>query len=483
MSLVKNNLLKAVLILFSATALFLILTSNISSKNDNLSGQDPKLIRAENNFKEYCSSCHGALMQAFVDRKWKYGSKPDQLYKSISEGIGDSEAGMPSFGAALSEDEINELVEYIRWGIQNVNSYEFENEVDEDQIYTTEQFRFKLEKIADDLESPWGIAFLPNGDMLVTDKAGELWLIKEDKTKIEISGVPEVLYKGQGGLLDVELHPDFKSNDWVYLSYSKPKNEAGEVVSTTAVSRYKLTGNRLSQGETIFEALPYSSKSHHFGSRLEFDNEGYLFITVGDRGSRDVNPQDLSLFPGKVHRIFDDGRIPEDNPFYNKKGAVKSIYSYGHRNQQGMVKNPQTGEMWTHEHGPRGGDEINIIKKGLNYGWPVISYGINYDGSIFTNLTEKEGMHQPLIQWTPSIAPCGMDFVESDRYPGWQGNLLVGSLRYRYINLCRVQGDKITSQEILLENIGRVRQVKESPKGFIYVAVEDPGIVYKIVPL
>jgi glucose/arabinose dehydrogenase len=433
-------------------------------------------------YAEYCSGCHGVVMQAFVDREWEFGNSHDDLYKSILEGRAEGE--MPEFGSVFSKQQIEDLITTINHKIENLGKYEFEeDDFNSSGIFESEEFNFRLETIVEGLESPWGIVFLSSEELLITDKSGELWKIDKDRNKIDINGVPEVLYEGQGGLMDIELHPNFVENGLLYFSYSIFKQGEEELLSSTAVSRYKLQGNELVDGELIFEALPYSDTRHHYGSRLEFDEEGYLYITVGDRGAREVNPQSLSLFPGKVHRIYDDGGIPDDNPFVNQPGAVKSIYSYGHRNPQGMVNNPSTGEIWIHEHGPKGGDEINIIKKGSNYGWPVISYGINYDGTTFTNLTEKEGMQQPIHYWVPSIAPSGMDFVRGDRYPGWKGGLLVGSLKYEYLNLCKIDGDKVISEEILMKCIGRVRNIKQGPDGYIYVAVEEPGKIYKIIPV
>ena len=278
---------------------------------------------------------------------------------------------------------------------------------------------------------------------------------------------------GQGGLLDIALHPDYDENGWLYLSYSISKEENDETLNTTAVSRYQLKDNSLAEEQLIFEGLPYTKTRHHYGSRLVFDNEGYLFITIGDRGARDVNPQELDLFPGKVHRVHDDGKIPEDNPFVDRANAVKSIYSYGHRNPQGMAKHPETGELWAHEHGPRGGDELNRIKKGGNFGWPIYSYGINYDGTVFTGQTSAEGFEDPVHYWVPSIAPSGMDFVTSDTYPGWKGHLLLGSLKFQYLNLCKLDGNQVVSEEILMKGVGRLRNVKQAPDGFIYVAVEE----------
>jgi len=335
----------------------------------------------------------------------------------------------------------------------------------------------KLELITDELEIPWGMDFLDNGDIIVTEKNGLIFRIDKNDKLIKIEGGPKSTETGQGGLLDVQLHPNFIENRWIYFSYNKKKNNK----FTTAVSRFEFHNDNLKNEKLIFEALPYSNKRLHFGSRLEFDKEGYLYITVGDRGSRDINPQDLSRHAGKVHRIYDNGDIPKDNPFYDKKNAIKSIFSYGHRNPQGMILNPFTNEIWTHEHGPRGGDEINIINKGLNYGWPVITYGINYSGTIITNDKKKEGMEQPLHYWVPSIAPSGMVFVEGSLYPSLNGNLLIGSLKFEYLHLCIMKGSEVISEHRLFEDM-RVRNVKQRSDGYIFFSVEEPGRIYRILP-
>jgi glucose/arabinose dehydrogenase len=245
--------------------------------------------------------------------------------------------------------------------------------------------------------------------------------------------------------------------------------------------RAKLVDNELVENQLLYKAGPNSKKGQHFGSRLAFDDQGYLYFSIGDRGNRDENPQDITRDCGKIYRIHDDGRIPKDNPFVNESNAKKAIYSYGHRNPQGMIKHPETGEIWTNEHGPQGGDEINIVKAGKNYGWPVISYGINYSGTTFTEITEKPGMEQPLFYWVPSIAPIGMTIVSSDMYPEWKGNVLVGSLKFQYLEKLKLKDGIVVKREKLLEGMGRVRSVKEGPDGFIYVGIESLGIV-KIIP-
>jgi aldose sugar dehydrogenase len=341
-----------------------------------------------------------------------------------------------------------------------------------------ETINYTFETVVPDLNIPWGMAFLPDGSMLITEKSGELIHFKNGQ-KTTINGFPEVYVRGQGGLMDVKLHPNYEQNGWIYFSYASAEGE-GEG-GNTAIVRAKLNGNNLENVEQLYKASPNTKKGQHFGSRIEFDNEGYLYFSIGERGERDVNPQDITRDCGKIYRLFDDGRIPEDNPFVNTPNAKKAIYSYGHRNPQGMIKNPETGAIWEHEHGPQGGDEINIIQKGKNYGWPIISYGINYNGTPFTDITEKEGMEQPVFYWVPSIAPSGMTFVSSNKYPDWKGNILAGSLKFEYLERLVLTDGKVTKREKLLEKIGRVRHVVQAPDGYIYVAVEGKGIV-KIVP-
>ena len=330
------------------------------------------------------------------------------------------------------------------------------------------------EVIVSDLNIPWGFTFLPDSSMLITEKSGQLIHFKDGK-KTNISGLPEMYVRGQGGLLDVILHPNYKTNGWLYFSYASPDGK--ENGGNTAIARAKLKDNSLTDLEILYKATPNTTKGQHFGSRLIFDDNGYLFFTIGERGNRDENPQDITRDGGKVYRINDDGSIPEDNPFVNESNAKTAIYSYGHRNPQGMILHPKTKEIWTHEHGPKGGDEINIIKAGKNYGWPIISYGVNYSGTSFTDITEKEGMEQPIHYWDPSIAPSGMAFINSEKYGDWNGNLLVGSLKFQYLDLCTLKDNKVIKEERLLDNLGRVRSVNQGPDGFIYVGIENLGIV------
>lgn len=346
------------------------------------------------------------------------------------------------------------------------------------ELATPEQVNYTSEVVVPDLSIPWGMAFLPDGSILVSEKTGELIHFRNG-VKTNISDPPEVYVRGQGGLMDLELHPDYENNGWIYLSYSSQEGEGSG--GNTAIIRARLEGDRLADQELLYKAVPNTTRGAHFGSRMEFDEQGMLYFSIGDRYNRDVNPQDITRDGGKIYRIHDDGTIPDDNPFVNEPNAKKAIFSYGHRNPQGMARHPDTGQIWVHEHGPRGGDEINVIAEGKNYGWPRITYGINYSGTSITEHTTKPGMEQPFYYWVPSIAPSGMTFVTSDLYPDWKGNLLVGSLVFQYLELCIIENDQVVYREKLLPDIGRVRNVRQGPDGYIYVAVEGKGIV-KIIP-
>ncbi len=349
----------------------------------------------------------------------------------------------------------------------------------------TAKIALTTETVVSGLTMPWATAFLPNGDMLVTERVGKLRLVKNGQLDpIEITGLPKILYRGQGGLLDVVLHPDYAKNGWIYISYSSPKAEGEEGAdngSNTALLRAKLKDHALTDVQVIFKALPNVRSTPHFGGRIVFDKKGYVFLSLGERGEKD-NAQQLSKDQGKVVRLHEDGKIPTDNPFVNTPGAKPEIWSYGHRNPQGMVMNPVTGVIWEHEHGPQGGDELNIVEKGKNYGWPLVTFGIDYDNSIISKDTARVGLEQPVIYWKPSIAPCGMDFITSDKYKGWKGDLLVGSLKFNYIQHLVVRGNKVLSKEIILEKIGRVRDIRQAPDGFIYVVLEDSGKIVRVLP-
>ena len=347
-------------------------------------------------------------------------------------------------------------------------------------IVNTEKVSFQVQTFIDGFEIPWGMAFLPDNRMLVTDRIGDLWIVAIDgKDKVKVIGeVPNVRSKGQGGMLDVEVHPDFNNNSYIYLSYS---DDDLNNKSHTSLIRAKLVNNRLVDSQIIFrpEEKFFTKKSLHFGSRIIFDDDGFIYFCIGDRGDRDL-AQNLDMPNGKMYRIRDDGTIPIDNPFYYTKGAIKSIWSYGHRNPQGLAIHPLTRQLWEAEHGPRGGDEVNIILKGHNYGWPVITYGKNYSGTIISKLTHHEGMDQPVFHWTPSIAVCGIAFYDGDQFPEWNNNLLATSLKFERLHRIELDGLNMVKDEIIFEAGSRVRDVEVGPDGMIYVALEDPGRIVKL---
>ena len=363
---------------------------------------------------------------------------------------------------------------------------ERENGVDdggESEVYTgktfqSEKLTYGVDTLADNLKNPWAIAFLPDGRMLVTERAGEVLIFQDNKLLPETLQVPDVFVKGQGGLMDITLHPDYEENGWIYLSYAK-KGEGG---GGTVIARTKLDGNKFTALEELFSAQPLSESGVHFGSRIVFDGDGYMFFSSGERGTKE-NAQTLENHLGKVMRLHDDGRVPADNPFVNTAGARPEIWSYGHRNPQGLVYDPDTRSLWDVEHGPRGGDELNKVEKGKNYGWPVITYGINYDGTPITDKTAQEGMEQPVTYWVPSIAPCGMTQVKGDKYPGWKNSFLIGALALQHIARVEVPDGKYLGQERLIDQMARVRAVEESPDGYIYIVTEGPGMLLKLIPL
>ncbi len=343
------------------------------------------------------------------------------------------------------------------------------------EVHRSAHHDFRVVSVADGLVNPWAMAWLPNGDMLVTERPGRLRIVRDGRLLPDsVPGVPPVFARGQGGLLDVQLHPDFASNRLVYLSYSKP---LGGDESTTAIVRGRLENDALVDVEEVFEAQ--SRGRGHYGSRLVFDGEGHLFVSVGDRqapprGDLESHPaQDRSNHHGVVLRISEDGAVPTDNPFVAEEGVLPEIWSFGHRNIQGMTMLPD-GRLVATEHGPQGGDEVNFIEPGANYGWPVVGYGVNYgSGSAIHEGTMREGMANPAFVWVPSIGTSGLVYYDGDRYPGWRGSLFAGGLSGQYLSRLVMDGDAILYEEVLAHGIGRVRDVRQGPDGYLYLAIED----------
>ena len=358
-------------------------------------------------------------------------------------------------------------------------------------VFKSSEQDYRVTTVASGLVNPWGMAFVPGGDILVTERPGRLRIVRNGKlVPTPVAGLPEVFARGQGGLLDVVLHPSFAANKLVYLSYSKPL--AGGL-ATTAVIRARLDNDKLVDVKEIFLADTKGAPGH-FGSRLAFDKSGFLFITVGDRqvapsGNLEAHPaQDLSNHHGTINRIHDDGRVPADNPFVDKANAKPEIWSYGHRNPQGLVVNGVTGDVWATEHGPQGGDELNLIKRGANYGWPVVGFGVNYgSGNIIHSSTQKAGMQQPVNVWVPSIGTSGLMIYSGDKFPAWKGSVFVGGLVGEQLVRVTLDGQVAQVADILVRKQGRIRDVRQGPDGFIYVAFDnsrgDPTAIARLEPV
>lgn len=350
------------------------------------------------------------------------------------------------------------------------------------QPIESQEHSFRVVTLVTGLEHPWSLAFLPDGRLLVSERPGRLRVVKDGQLDPRpVSGLPEIVAAGQGGLLDVALHPRFAENGLIYLAYAA----RGPGGMGTAVARGRLVDHRLEGVDILFSMEPKTDNRRHFGARLVFDRAGMLYITLGDRGEmeRAQRPDDHA---GSVIRLHDDGRIPEDNPFVGKDGWKAEKYTLGNRNIQGAALHPRTGELWTHEHGPQGGDEINIIRAGRNYGWPVITHGVNYvTGTRIGEGTHKEGMEQPLYQWTPSIAPSGMAFYTGDKFPRWRGDLFVGALRDQMLVRLRLDGEKVVGEERLLQGmLGRIRDVRQGPDGYLYLLTDERnGVLARLEPV
>jgi glucose/arabinose dehydrogenase len=337
---------------------------------------------------------------------------------------------------------------------------------------------YRVVTVADGLQHPWSIAFLPGGDMLVTERPGRLRIVRGGRLLPDpIPGLPPIRVGGQGGLLDVVPHPGFASNRLLYFSYSKPSADTTQ--GTTAVARATFANDRLTNVQEIFEAKVWSRGRGHHGSRLAFDGNGFLFISLGDRqvpptGDLAAHPaQDLSNHFGSIVRLHEDGRVPDDNPFVGRAGSLPEIWSYGHRNVQGLVIHPEGGDVWATEHGPQGGDELNLIQPGRNYGWPVIGYGVNYrSGAAIHGGTTRAGMESPVHVWVPSIATSGLLLYTGDAFPEWKGNLFVGGMAGEQLARLTLDGQRVMSEETLLQRSGRIRDVRQGPDGFIYVAID-----------
>lgn len=461
-------------VVFIFTQLILCITISVNA-------QDGAQLYTQN-----CASCHGAQLgggnaASLVDGIWQFGARNGDIFRNIKFGI--AHLGMPSYEATLNDKEIRAIITYMR---DSENAAGAKKPSISGEIETLD-YKVDVEVFAEGLEVPWAIDFIDENTALITERPGRLRVVENGNLRAEpVKNTPEVLNEGQGGLMDVAIDPDYKQNGWIYLAYShvlKGEFDGKRPPAMTRIVRGKIENNNWTNEEVLFEAPhdTYRTTRHHYGCRIVFDPWGHLYFAIGDRGAG-YQSQDYTLPNGKVHRINKDGSIPKDNPFLDEEDAIPSLFSLGNRNIQGMAIHPQTGELWTTEHGPMGGDELNKIEWGKNYGWETITYGKNYNGTIITELTHKAGMEQPNLYWRPSIAVCGLDFYHGDLFSKWKNKLLVGALKYEEVRLLQIEGDKVVHQEVIVKNQGRVRDVSTGPEGAIYVVLNNPGTVIKLVP-
>jgi len=447
----------------------------------NLSAQDGAAL-----YQQHCAQCHGADLNggnatSLIDGIWQFGAERSYQFRNIKFGI--PHLGMPSYEKSLSDDEIRAIMEYTTEAAEDVGAVKPPTATE----LETMDYDMNVEVFAEGLEIPWAIDFIDASTALITERPGRLRVVKNGNLQDEpVKNTPKVLHAGQGGLLDVAVDPDYEENGWIYLAYSHEIKGTGEErrpPAMTRIVRGKIENNTWTNQEVLFEAPheTYRTTRHHYGCRIVFDPWGYLYFAIGDRGAG-YQAQDVSLPNGKTHRIHKDGTIPTDNPFLGDEKAMKSIFSYGNRNIQGMAIHPKTGQLWTTEHGPMGGDELNLIQAGKNYGWETITYGKNYNGTIITEETHKPGMEQPNLYWKPSIAVCGLDFYRGDLFKKWKNKLMVGALKYEEVRMLQIEDDRVVHEEVILKGQGRVRDVQTGPDGAIYVVLNKPGKVIRLTP-
>jgi glucose/arabinose dehydrogenase/galactose mutarotase-like enzyme len=434
---------------------------------------------------EHCGNCHGARLTGIpapnlLDWFWIHGGRDEQVLRSIRDGY--PETGMPAFKGVLTEEEMRGILGFIRRQSQAFDRGEIALPVPPaEQVIRSEKQAFRLDTFVTGLDTPWGIEFLPDGKILVTERPGRLRVIVDGKLDpTPVAGLPAIFVRQDGGLLDVISHPDYAKNGWIYLAYT----ETGTVPasSMTVVIRGRIRDGRWMDQETIFHAdqKHYTVRdTSHYGCRFLWDKTGHLFFTIGDRG-RPEDAQDLSSPLGKIHRVMDDGSIPPDNPFAHRPGALGSIWSYGHRHPQGLKYHPVTGRFWETEHGPTGGDEVNVIDPGHNYGWPIVSAGTD---AVRKFEAAHAGMDAPLATWSPALAPSGIEYYAGERFPGWKNSLFVACLGGQQLRRLETDGDRVTHQEPLFKELGRVRDVVTGPDGLLYVAFNAPDRIARLVPV
>jgi glucose/arabinose dehydrogenase len=442
-------------------------------------------------YAELCANCHGGKLEggkggSLRGNPWKHGGDDASLARSIRDGL--PGAGMPAFHATVTEAETHALIAFLREAATRAIDPQpaSEEALPQGPLHSAEH-EFRIESVAEGLEVPWSMAFLPDGRLLVTERAGRLRIIENGKLRPEIvGGLPPLAVTKEAGLMSVAAHPGFAENHWLYLSFCDPGERD---TAMTKIVRARLLGWQLVELETIFEIPREKYQPGHvlFGGRLVFDND-HLFFSVGVRGldpAVSANAQDPALANGKIHRVFHDGRIPPDNPFVGTTGAVGSIWALGVRNPQGLARDPRDGSLWETEHGPRGGDELNRIERGKNYGWPLVTTGINYDGTPITDQKTAPGFESPVVDWTPSIAASQIEFYTGDRFPRWKHQLFAGSLATQKLIRMVIHDGRVTHYEEVFKSLGRIRDIKTGPDGLLYLALENigkPGRVVRLVP-
>ncbi|MEO0586356.1 MAG: PQQ-dependent sugar dehydrogenase [Planctomycetota bacterium] len=458
-----------------------------------------RVRKAPDVWVQACLSCHGSTggngsASSLLDDDWTVGNGSDEdLFNAIHDGV--PEAGMDGFGEALSDADIRALVVYIgelrsqgKRGLERVGSGE--SSYRGVREYESQHHRFTVRPVITGLDLLWSMTILPNGDWLIVERDGDLLLARpgeDGRPRVHprpIEGTPAVRARGQGGLLEVALDPDHERNGWIYLSFSEPREVGGQERGMTTVVRGRIDRHRWIDQQVVYRADDehFAGQRQHYGSRIAFGPDGMLYFTVGDRGQRH-RAQRLDHPFAKVHRIHPDGRVPADNPFVDEPGAEATTWSYGHRNAQGLDFHPETGELWLAEHGPRGGDEINWVRKGLNYGWAHITYGVNYNGTPITHRTEAEGMEQPATYYVPSPALIGIDHYEGDKFPEWRNDLLVSAIASGQLRRLRTTSDgRVIEDEILFQDQGRLRDVHSGRDGALYVLTSE-GRVLRVDPV
>jgi glucose/arabinose dehydrogenase len=462
-------------VLFTCGLFFLSCVSTVS-------GQQTETL-----YKTYCGGCHGARLEgnsatALIKGKWQHGATYNAIFRSIKFGV--PKTDMKGWSGVLKDNQISSLANFIissqKAPAKKAASIPLK--------IVTKDYILKIEKIdSGHTSTPWAIEFLNANQALISEKAGRLrWLINGKLDTATIQGLPATHTKSAtGGFMDIALDPRYRENGWIYLGYSHANGDLQDrnAPGMTKIIRGKIKEHQWIEQQTLFE-LPDSLfvvRGDRWGCRFLFDKAGYLYFTIGDMGKAAAS-QELAKPTGKVYRINPDGSIPKDNPFVDSAGALPAIFTIGNRNVQGLAQHPVTGEIWATEHGPRGGDELNILKKGANYGWPLVTYGIDYSGKSVSEITEQEGLQEPVVQWTPSIAVCPAEFITGPPFSKWKNNLLVGALAFEELRRLVIVNDKVTRQELLLKGWGRVRDIKTAPDGSVYVLLNKPDMILRLTP-